>query len=61
MTVGEPLPLRNGGNLTIDDIAAGDAPNAASGSDAAGHNTDGFDVSANNIIIKDRWERPAHI
>ncbi|KAG8953052.1 hypothetical protein FRC04_002999 [Tulasnella sp. 424] len=39
-------------SITIDD-SAGDEPNAASGSDPAGHNTDGFDVSANNIIIKD--------
>ncbi|KAG8951553.1 hypothetical protein FRC04_005839, partial [Tulasnella sp. 424] len=39
-------------SITIDD-SAGDAPNAASGSDPAGHNTDGFDVSASNVIIKD--------
>ncbi|KIO31155.1 carbohydrate-binding module family 1 protein [Tulasnella calospora MUT 4182] len=39
-------------SITIDD-SAGDAANSASGGDPAGHNTDGFDVSANNILIKD--------
>ncbi|KAG9051248.1 hypothetical protein FS837_010535 [Tulasnella sp. UAMH 9824] len=39
-------------SITIDD-SAGDKPNSASGSNPAGHNTDGFDVSASNIIIKD--------
>ncbi|KAG8984166.1 hypothetical protein FRB90_005501, partial [Tulasnella sp. 427] len=39
-------------SITIDD-SAGDAANSASDGDPAGHNTDGFDVSANNLIIKD--------
>ncbi|KAI0791467.1 endo-polygalacturonase PG1 [Irpex lacteus] len=38
--------------LTIDD-SAGDKPNSKSGSKAAGHNTDGFDVSTNDLTIED--------
>ncbi|KAG8867961.1 hypothetical protein FRB97_002862, partial [Tulasnella sp. 331] len=33
-------------------IAAGDAANSKSGGDPAGHNTDGFDVSASNLVIQ---------
>ncbi|PPQ90560.1 LOW QUALITY PROTEIN: hypothetical protein CVT25_015874 [Psilocybe cyanescens] len=38
-------------DLTIDN-SQGDAPNSLSGGKAAGHNTDGFDVSSNNLIIQ---------
>ena len=36
-------------------IAAGDAPNSKSGSKAAGHNTDGFDLSTSDLTIEDRY------
>lgn len=32
--------------------AQGDLPNANSGGDPAGHNTDGFDCSTTNLIIE---------
>ncbi|KAL1948382.1 hypothetical protein VTO73DRAFT_12457 [Trametes versicolor] len=38
--------------LTIDD-SAGDAPNSKSDGKAAGHNTDGFDVSTTDLTIED--------
>ncbi|CAE6445895.1 unnamed protein product [Rhizoctonia solani] len=38
--------------LTINN-SAGDKPNSKSGGKAAGHNTDGFDVSAQDLIIED--------
>nr|ACL80126.1 endo-polygalacturonase PG1 [Thanatephorus cucumeris] len=38
--------------LTIDK-SAGDAPNNQSGGKAAGHNTDGFDVSTTDLTIED--------
>ncbi|KAF8752851.1 Terpenoid cyclases Protein prenyltransferase [Rhizoctonia solani] len=38
--------------LTIDN-SAGDAPNNQSGGKAAGHNTDGFDVSTTDLTIED--------
>ncbi|KAH9929063.1 endo-polygalacturonase PG1 [Epithele typhae] len=38
--------------LTIDN-SAGDAANSASGGKAAGHNTDGFDVSTTDLTIED--------
>ncbi|KAI0703008.1 endo-polygalacturonase PG1 [Cytidiella melzeri] len=38
--------------LTIDN-SAGDAPNSKSDGAAAGHNTDGFDVSSTDLIIED--------
>lgn len=38
--------------LTIDN-SAGDAPNSNSGGKAAGHNTDGFDVSTTDLTIED--------
>ncbi|KAH7313235.1 endo-polygalacturonase PG1 [Rhizoctonia solani] len=38
--------------LTIDD-SAGDKPNSKSGGKAAGHNTDGFDVSTTDLTIED--------
>ncbi|KAB5591743.1 Polygalacturonase [Ceratobasidium theobromae] len=38
--------------LTIDN-SAGDAANSKSGGKAAGHNTDGFDVSTTNLTIED--------
>ncbi|KIP05617.1 glycoside hydrolase family 28 protein [Phlebiopsis gigantea 11061_1 CR5-6] len=37
--------------ITIDN-SAGDASNSKSGSKSAGHNTDGFDVSSNNLTIE---------
>ncbi|KIP10957.1 glycoside hydrolase family 28 protein [Phlebiopsis gigantea 11061_1 CR5-6] len=49
--------VSNPAKLTISkvtvDNSAGDAPNSKSGGKAAGHNTDGFDVSTNNLIIQD--------
>ena len=39
-------------------VAAGDQPNSKSGGKAAGHNTDGFDVSSDNLIIEDRCVFP---
>ncbi|TFK74073.1 polygalacturonase [Pluteus cervinus] len=39
-------------NLVVDD-SQGDVPNAQSNGLPAGHNTDGFDVSTTNLIIKD--------
>ncbi|CUA67313.1 polygalacturonase [Rhizoctonia solani] len=39
-------------NLTIDN-SAGDKPNSQSGGQAAGHNTDGFDVSTTDLTIED--------
>ncbi|KAI0827306.1 endo-polygalacturonase PG1 [Trametes gibbosa] len=50
-SVSNPAPLTMS-QLTIDD-SAGDAPNSKSGGKAAGHNTDGFDVSTTNLIIED--------
>ncbi|KAI0030874.1 endo-polygalacturonase PG1 [Vararia minispora EC-137] len=38
-------------DLTIDN-SAGDAPNSQSGGKAAGHNTDGFDTSKNDLTIQ---------
>nr|ABH12113.1 endo-polygalacturonase [Thanatephorus cucumeris] len=38
--------------LTIDN-SAGDKPNSKSGTSAAGHNTDGFDVSTTDLTIED--------
>ncbi|EJF61789.1 endo-polygalacturonase PG1 [Dichomitus squalens] len=38
-------------SLTIDD-SAGDAPNSKSDGKAAGHNTDGFDVSTTDLVIE---------
>ncbi|QRW22837.1 polygalacturonase [Rhizoctonia solani] len=38
--------------LTIDN-SAGDKPNSKSGGKAAGHNTDGFDVSTTDLTIED--------
>lgn len=35
--------------------AQGDAANSRSGGSAAGHNTDGFDVSANDLTIQNRF------
>ncbi|KZV69803.1 glycoside hydrolase family 28 protein [Peniophora sp. CONT] len=46
---GAPLVMSG---LTIDD-SLGDQPNSASGSSAAGHNTDGFDVGSHDLTIKD--------
>ncbi|KAJ6537060.1 endo-polygalacturonase PG1 [Mycena capillaripes] len=44
-----------GNSLTVSavniDNSAGSAPNSKSGSSAAGHNTDGFDVSAHDVTI----------
>ncbi|KAJ7064073.1 glycoside hydrolase [Mycena amicta] len=44
-----------GSSLTVSalniDNSAGDAPNSKSGGIAAGHNTDGFDISANNVVV----------
>jgi polygalacturonase len=41
--------------LTIDgltlDNSAGDAPNSASGTKAAAHNSDGFDLSSSNNVV----------
>ncbi|KAJ7222127.1 glycoside hydrolase [Mycena pura] len=45
-----------GSSLTVSEInvdnSAGSAPNSKSGSNPAGANTDGFDVSANNVVIE---------
>ncbi|CAE6489799.1 unnamed protein product [Rhizoctonia solani] len=38
--------------LTVDN-SAGDKSNSKSGGKAAGHNTDGFDVSTNDLVIED--------
>ncbi|KAK7024713.1 glycoside hydrolase [Favolaschia claudopus] len=44
-----------GNSLTVSGInidnSDGDAPNSKSGSSAAGHNTDGFDVSAHDVTL----------
>ncbi|KAJ3477209.1 hypothetical protein NLI96_g10622 [Meripilus lineatus] len=50
-SISNPEPLLMS-NLTIDD-SLGDQPNAASNGKAAGHNTDGFDVSTQNLVIQD--------
>ncbi|CDO68615.1 Glycoside Hydrolase Family 28 protein [Trametes cinnabarina] len=49
-SVSNPAPLTMS-NLVIDD-SAGDAPNSKSDGKPAGHNTDGFDVSTNDLIIE---------
>ncbi|KAF8971150.1 polygalacturonase [Flammula alnicola] len=49
-SVGNPAPLTMTG-LVVDN-SQGDAPNSKSGGLAAGHNTDGFDVSANDLTIQ---------
>ncbi|KAF4620649.1 hypothetical protein D9613_000235 [Agrocybe pediades] len=49
-SVGNSAPLLLTG-LTIDN-SQGDQPNSKSGGQAAGHNTDGFDVSANDVTIQ---------
>ncbi|KAF7332618.1 Glycoside hydrolase family 31 protein [Mycena kentingensis (nom. inval.)] len=50
-----------GSSLTVSSInidnSAGDAPNSKSGGSAAGHNTDGFDISANNVIVQNSQVR----
>ncbi|KAK7046056.1 hypothetical protein VNI00_007051 [Paramarasmius palmivorus] len=43
----DPLLMNS---LTVDN-SAGDKPNSSSDGKAAGHNTDGFDVSASNLVI----------
>ncbi|KAH9851064.1 endo-polygalacturonase PG1 [Lenzites betulinus] len=50
-SVSNPAPLTMS-QLTIDD-SAGDAPNSKSDGAAAGHNTDGFDVSTTDLTIED--------
>ncbi|KAI0332225.1 endo-polygalacturonase PG1 [Cubamyces sp. BRFM 1775] len=50
-SVSNPAPLVMS-QLTIDD-SAGDAPNSKSDGKAAGHNTDGFDVSTTDLTIQD--------
>ncbi|KAI0318680.1 endo-polygalacturonase PG1 [Amylostereum chailletii] len=50
-SVSNPGPLVMS-RLTIDN-SAGDAPNSKSDGDAAGHNTDGFDCSTNDLTIED--------
>ncbi|KAB5590037.1 putative effector protein/Endo-polygalacturonase [Ceratobasidium theobromae] len=50
-SVGNRAPLVMS-KLVIDD-SAGDAPNSKSDGKPAGHNTDGFDVSANDLVIED--------
>ncbi|KAH9903347.1 endo-polygalacturonase PG1 [Cubamyces lactineus] len=50
-SVSNPAPLVMS-QLTIDD-SAGDAPNSKSDGKAAGHNTDGFDVSTTDLTIED--------
>jgi galacturan 1,4-alpha-galacturonidase len=49
-SIGNSAPLLLS-DLTIDN-SQGDAPNAQSGGLPAGHNTDGFDVSANDVTIQ---------
>jgi polygalacturonase len=49
-SIGNSAPLLLTG-LTIDN-SQGDAPNSMSNGLAAGHNTDGFDVSANDVTIQ---------
>ncbi|PPQ65450.1 hypothetical protein CVT26_000102 [Gymnopilus dilepis] len=46
----DPLTISN----VVVDNSQGDQPNSKSGSSAAGHNTDGFDVSASNVRIQNR-------
>ncbi|KAJ3477207.1 hypothetical protein NLI96_g10623 [Meripilus lineatus] len=50
-SVSNPAPLTMS-KLTIDN-SLGDKPNSASGSKAAGHNTDGFDCSTHDLVIQD--------
>ncbi|CUA78524.1 polygalacturonase [Rhizoctonia solani] len=50
-SISNPAKLVMSG-LTIDN-SAGDAPNSQSGGKAAGHNTDGFDVSTTDLTIQD--------
>lgn len=50
-SVSNPAPLVMS-KLTIDN-SAGDAANSKSGGKAAGHNTDGFDVSTTDLTIED--------
>ncbi|KAK7446994.1 hypothetical protein VKT23_014207 [Stygiomarasmius scandens] len=38
--------------ITVDS-SAGDAPNSESDGESAGHNTDGFDISANDVTVED--------
>ncbi|KDR69429.1 hypothetical protein GALMADRAFT_230660 [Galerina marginata CBS 339.88] len=52
-SVSNPAPLVMTG-LTIDN-SQGDLPNANSGGIAAGHNTDGFDVSTTDLTIQNRY------
>ncbi|THH19332.1 hypothetical protein EW146_g1805 [Bondarzewia mesenterica] len=52
-SVSNPAPLVMS-NLVIDD-SLGDEPNAASNGEAAGHNTDGFDCSTNDLTIESRY------
>lgn len=40
--------------------AAGDAANSKSDGKAAGHNTDGFDVSTTDLTIEDRYLKHGH-
>ncbi|KAG8878348.1 hypothetical protein FRB98_006270 [Tulasnella sp. 332] len=49
-SIGNDDPLTIDG-ITVDD-SAGDATNSASDGLPAGHNTDGFDVSASNVVIQ---------
>ncbi|EPQ57695.1 hypothetical protein GLOTRDRAFT_104965 [Gloeophyllum trabeum ATCC 11539] len=49
-SVSNPAPLTIS-KVNIDD-SQGDKPNSQSGSKAAGHNTDGFDVSTNDLTIE---------
>ncbi|KAF9479057.1 polygalacturonase [Pholiota conissans] len=49
-SVSNPAPLTMT-NLVVDN-SQGDAPNSKSGGAAAGHNTDGFDVSTNDLTIQ---------
>ncbi len=39
-------------------LALGDKPSAASDGQPAGHNTDGFDCSTQNLVIEDRFVMP---
>ncbi|KAG8876794.1 hypothetical protein FRB97_003917 [Tulasnella sp. 331] len=52
----QAFSIGNDDPLTIDSItvndSAGDATNSASAGLPAGHNTDGFDVSASNVVIQ---------
>ncbi|KAG2071280.1 glycoside hydrolase family 28 protein [Suillus decipiens] len=53
-SIGNPGPLTVSG-VTVDD-SQGNYPNAQSNNQAAGRNTDGFDVGGNNLIVQNWFD-----